>query len=96
MHLTRCLFQLETEDGLLIPKAQAALERYGHSVVIANELHRRKFEVAFVYRTHSTDPSVPQFGESWIRIDLEKDPEKEIEEDIVEELVKRHKQWLGL
>ena len=72
------------------------MERYGHSVVIANELHRRKFEVAFVYRTHNTDLSEPQFGVSWIRIDLEKDPEKEIEEDIVEELVKRHKQWLGL
>ena len=49
-----------------------------------------------MYRTHSTDPSVPQFAESWIRIDLEKDPEKEIEENIVEELVKRHKQWLEL
>lgn len=89
-------FKLETDDGLLIPKAQTALERYGHSVVIANELHRRKFEVAFVYRTHNTDPSAPRFAESWIRIDLEKNPEKEIEEDIVEELVKRHKQWLKM
>lgn len=88
--------QLETDDGLLIPKAQTALERYGHSVVIANELHRRKFEVAFVYRTYSVDPSAPRFAESWIRIDLDKNPEKEIEEDIVEELVKRHKQSLQL
>jgi len=89
-------FKLETDDGLLIPKAQTALERYGHSVVVANELHRRKFEVAFVYRTHSTDPSVPKFAESWIRIDLETNPEKEIEEDIIEELVKRHRHWIGL
>jgi phosphopantothenate---cysteine ligase (ATP) len=81
---------------LLIPKAQAALERYGHSVVIANELHRRKFEVAFVYRTHAKDPSAPRFAESWIRIDLEKTPEKEIEEDIVEGLVKRHNQWVDM
>jgi phosphopantothenate-cysteine ligase len=87
---------LETDDGILIPKAQAALERYGHSVVIANELQRRKFEVAFVYRTHDTDPSAPRFAETWVRIDLEKNPEKEVEEDIVNELVRRHKQWLEM
>ncbi|KAF9652657.1 phosphopantothenate-cysteine ligase [Thelephora ganbajun] len=89
-------FKLETDDKLLIPKAQDALEKYGHTLVIANALHRRKFEVAFVYRTHYTDSSASQFAESWVRIDLEKNPEKEIEEDIVEELVKRHKQWVEL
>jgi phosphopantothenate-cysteine ligase len=43
--------QLETEDSLLIPKARAALSRYGHQIVIGNDLHRRKYEVVFVERT---------------------------------------------
>jgi len=30
------------------------LERYGHQVVIGNDLHRRKFEVVFVSRKIST------------------------------------------
>ncbi|PPQ81403.1 hypothetical protein CVT26_007676 [Gymnopilus dilepis] len=41
-------FKLETDPQLLIPKARQALERYGHQVVIGNDLHRRKYEVVFV------------------------------------------------
>lgn len=44
--------QLETDDNLLIPKARAALARYGHQLVIGNELHKRKSEVVFVERSH--------------------------------------------
>ncbi|KAJ9124820.1 hypothetical protein QFC24_003189 [Naganishia onofrii] len=40
--------QLETDESLLIPKAQKALERYGHQVVVGNDLHRRKLEVVLV------------------------------------------------
>lgn len=40
--------QLETDPELLIPKARAALARYGHQIVIGNDLHRRKYEVVFV------------------------------------------------
>lgn len=43
--------QLETDPALLIPKSRAALARYGHQLVIGNELHRRKYEVVFVERT---------------------------------------------
>lgn len=32
----------------MIPKARAALQRYGHQIVIGNDLHRRKHEVVFV------------------------------------------------
>ena len=39
---------METDSNLLLPKARQALERYGHQVVIGNDLHRRKFEVVFV------------------------------------------------
>lgn len=37
---------------MLIPKSRAALARYGHQLVIGNELHRRKYEVVFVERTN--------------------------------------------
>ncbi|KAK0526673.1 Phosphopantothenate--cysteine ligase cab2 [Tilletia horrida] len=47
-------FKLETDPSLLIPKARAALERYGHQVVIGNDLNRRKFEVVFVQRQLGT------------------------------------------
>ncbi|KAF9039687.1 phosphopantothenate-cysteine ligase [Hymenopellis radicata] len=85
-------FKLETDPALLIPKAHGALERYGHQVVIGNDLHRRKFEVVFVSR--GTDATSP-FADSWLRIDLASHPEKEIEEDIIAELVKRHGEWIG-
>ncbi|KIR51701.1 phosphopantothenate-cysteine ligase [Cryptococcus gattii Ru294] len=45
-------FKLETDPALLIPKSRAALARYGHQLVIGNELHRRKYEVVFVERTN--------------------------------------------
>ncbi|WWC71532.1 uncharacterized protein I206_105490 [Kwoniella pini CBS 10737] len=43
-------FKLETDEALLIPKSRAALSRYGHQLVIGNDLHRRKYEVVFVER----------------------------------------------
>ncbi|KAF8516534.1 DNA/pantothenate metabolism flavoprotein [Hysterangium stoloniferum] len=85
-------FKLETDENLLIPKARAALERYGHQVVIGNELHRRKLEVVFVSRRdteNSTESS--DFVETWIRLDK---GHSEIEQEIVEELVERHGKWI--
>ncbi|THV00715.1 phosphopantothenate-cysteine ligase [Dendrothele bispora CBS 962.96] len=93
-------FKLETDPALLIPKARASLERYGHQVVIGNDLNRRKFEVVFVSRKVSSTPvrlttgSEDVFEENWLRIDLNQDNDKEIEEDIVRELVKRHEEWV--
>lgn len=93
-------FKLETDTELLIPKAQAALERYGHQVVIGNDLHQRKFQVVFVSRNNGSNTrDGPQFIENWLRIDpalthpgLEQI--KEIEEDIIAELVKKHTAWI--
>ena len=98
--------QLETDPELLIPKARGALARYGHQVVIGNDLHRRKFEVVLVtpasgepVQENASLPDAPLdpalFRESWIRIDLVEAPQKEIEEDIVRELVQRHREWTG-
>jgi len=85
-------FKLETDPDLLIPKARAALERYGHQVVIGNELHRRKLEVVFVSRT---DPST-RATEKWLRIDEDAVSQgKEIEEDIIAELVREHALWIS-
>ncbi|KAJ7468110.1 DNA/pantothenate metabolism flavoprotein [Mycena latifolia] len=52
-------FKLETDARLLIPKARAALERYGHQVVIGNELHTRKVQVVFVERKRKPLPPLP-------------------------------------
>ncbi|KAJ7196501.1 DNA/pantothenate metabolism flavoprotein, partial [Mycena pura] len=52
-------FKLETDDSLLIPKARAALERYGHQVVIGNDLHTRKYQVVFVARKKKPLPPLP-------------------------------------
>ncbi|KAJ3507522.1 hypothetical protein NLJ89_g6255 [Agrocybe chaxingu] len=103
-------FKLETDDNLLLPKARQALERYGHQVVIGNDLHRRKFEVVFVSKKHlhgpppnprpATDGS-DEFLEHWLRINVAHTnqtpgfPLKEIEEDIVAELVRRHTEWIA-
>ncbi|VDB88818.1 unnamed protein product [Peniophora sp. CBMAI 1063] len=89
-------FKLETDDALLIPKAQGALERYGHQIVVGNELHRRKYEVVFVSR----DPQSPEdITSSWLRIDPKalnaRGKAKEIEEEIVRELNARHDAWIA-
>lgn len=85
--------QLETDGDLLIPKARAALERYGHQIVIGNDLNRRKYEVVFVERE-----KVPgSFCETWLRLESEESNqgEKEIEEVIVRELQSRHDRWIS-
>ncbi|KAF9467781.1 DNA/pantothenate metabolism flavoprotein [Collybia nuda] len=79
-------FKLETDEQLLVPKARAALERYGHQVVVGNDLHRRKFEVVFVSRKPlpplppgvTVNPigeeTTSSFAESWLRIDIPTSP----------------------
>lgn len=94
-------FKLETETSLLIPKARAALSRYGHQAVIGNDLHTRKHQVVFVspVQVHSAPPAAGDkqtFTESWLKIDPVLTPEKEIEEDIVNELVNRHQTWANM
>ncbi|TFY73900.1 hypothetical protein EWM64_g10113 [Hericium alpestre] len=88
-------FKLETDPALLIPKARGALERYGHQIVVGNDLHRRKYEVVFVSREHAGQ----DISEHWLRIgpgaiNALGHP-KEIEEDIIAELVKRHDAWIA-
>ncbi|SJX63945.1 related to CAB2-probable phosphopantothenoylcysteine synthetase [Sporisorium reilianum f. sp. reilianum] len=71
-------FKLETDPQLLIPKAVGALQRYGHQLVIGNDLNRRKFEVVFVERKGvSTSEARPvdvlevdgeQFSATWMRL----------------------------
>ncbi|KAH9922882.1 phosphopantothenate-cysteine ligase [Amylocystis lapponica] len=91
-------FKLETDDALLVPKARAALARYGHQVVIGNDLHHRKYQVVFVSpasaRGHAGDGE-QEFVESWLRIDPVREPSREIEQDIVAELVVRHQKWIA-
>lgn len=84
-------FKLETDANLLVPKARAALERYGHQVVIGNNLVRRKYEVVFVEREEDG-----AFHETWLRLGPEENErgEREIEEDIVRELTDRHDKWI--
>ncbi|KAF9226013.1 DFP-domain-containing protein [Gyrodon lividus] len=98
-------FKLETDQSLLIPKARQALERYGHQVVIGNDLHHRKHRVVLVSPvrsfTSSTEPGLDgvvaqEYEESWIEIDPSLSGlHKEIEEDIVKELVARHDAWIN-
>ncbi len=52
-------FKLETDPSLLVSKAQQALEKYSHHLVIGNLLSTRKFEVVFV---------APGREERWIRV----------------------------
>ncbi|GAA5968736.1 hypothetical protein JCM11641_000714 [Rhodosporidiobolus odoratus] len=89
-------FKLETDPSILLPKARAALQRYGHQIVIGNLLETRKHEVAFV--TPTSMPSSDGDGVEWVTIP--KDGKKEdgevheIEEDIVRRLVQLHDGWV--
>jgi len=79
-------FKLETDSSILISKARTSLERYGHQVVIGNELHRRKLEVVFV------DKDEKGFHEEWLRLPAGK---TEIEEQMIDRLVLLHDAWIS-
>ena len=97
---TLCILQLETEQALLIPKAQKALTRYGHQAVVANDLHKRKHEVCLVEKTpqSSREGDGSEFTETWLKLEelasRRTSGTPEIEELIIDELLKRHEIWL--
>ncbi|KAJ2767848.1 Phosphopantothenate--cysteine ligase cab2 [Coemansia nantahalensis] len=76
-------FKLETDPGLLEPKARHALDKYGHHVVVANLLHTRKWQVWLL--TRDADPCLLQISQDQLLRG------HDIEQDIVAELVRRHK-----
>jgi len=51
-------FKLETDPNLIVPKARVALERYGHQIVIGNDLHTRKYQVVFVSKRQKRSKSI--------------------------------------
>ncbi|MCJ1462085.1 hypothetical protein MMC07_000685 [Pseudocyphellaria aurata] len=54
-------FKLETDPTILVSKAQAALRRYSHHLVIGNLLSTRKWEVVFI---------APNAEDNWIRVPM--------------------------
>lgn len=54
-------FKLETDASILVDKAEMALNRYSHHLVIGNLLSTRKWEVVFI---------APNVKEQWIRVPL--------------------------
>ena len=52
-------FKLETDPNLLVSKAEQALHKYGHDLVIGNLLTTRKWEVVFVTKDRE---------ERWVRV----------------------------
>lgn len=80
-------FKLETDDSILLKKAETSLERYQHQLVIGNLLQTRKKEVLVV----KADKSVPK----WLRLtDQQVKDEVEIESLIIPEVIAEHKAWL--
>ncbi|XP_013787073.1 phosphopantothenate--cysteine ligase-like [Limulus polyphemus] len=78
-------FKLETDEGILLEKAYQALQKYGHKLVIANQLHNRKQKVVLV----SQEKQVPI-----VMTEEEMRQGKEIEEKIVLELTSLHTKFL--
>lgn len=79
-------FKLETDSSILIKKANSALERYQHQLVIGNLLQTRKKEVVFV---------VPDKEPSWITLDANQiETGVEIESIIVPAVIKQHEEWI--
>ncbi|OTF71933.1 phosphopantothenate-cysteine ligase-like protein [Euroglyphus maynei] len=76
-------FKLETDADILLEKAREALNRYGHKLVIANELNTRKWKVILVTADESElieiDPNSNQF---------------EIEQLIVTNVIQRHEKFI--
>ena len=71
-------FKLETDDNILVKKAQRALDTYGHHLVIANLLQTRKHRVIMVAKDSSKE------------IVLAPEENGEIEEKIIDSVLKEH------
>ncbi|KAI8810238.1 DNA/pantothenate metabolism flavoprotein [Cladochytrium replicatum] len=101
-------FKLETDPDLLIPKARASLQRYGHQAVIANILNTRKRVVTLVsspimakiapHDAAAVGQRDEVIGEVCdIKITAEEESTGvEIESFIVRDLVEMHSRWIAL
>lgn len=85
-HAFTVSFKLETDPALLVTKSKAALDRYGHQIVIANMLDTRKHVVWFI--TH-TDEKCIRLSEEQIGNEME------IEDQIVGELIGVHESFIS-
>ncbi|KAI9712920.1 MAG: hypothetical protein M1828_001516 [Chrysothrix sp. TS-e1954] len=62
-------FKLETDPAVLVRKAQKALEKYSHHLVIGNLLVTRKWEVVFVEKLQGEEGEArTRTRERWIRV----------------------------
>ena len=73
-------YKLETDEKILVSKARKALNRYGHKLVIANELNTRKNKVILVSDNDNQEITVSN--------------NDEIEKLIVEEVIQRHDNYI--
>lgn len=81
-------FKLETDENILLKKANQALDRYCHQLVIGNLLQTRKKEIVFVTK-EGIEPVV------WYRLsDEELANGVEIESLVVPNVIKAHEEWI--
>ncbi|KAI8896154.1 DNA/pantothenate metabolism flavoprotein [Globomyces pollinis-pini] len=79
-------FKLETDDSILISKAQTALQRYGHQLVIGNLLQTRKWIVWFITHDQSEELKLS---------DDDVKNQVEIEKYIIQKLIVKHDHWIS-
>ena len=79
-------FKLETNEELLMPKSKVALQRYGHQLVIANQLQTRK---NVVYLVTNSDCEKIELSDS------DKLRNVDIEFYIVKRLSELHSTWIN-
>jgi phosphopantothenate-cysteine ligase len=77
------VLQLETDESILLEKAQHALRKYGHRLVIANILSTRKQRVLLVQESQQEEITISDAD------DLE------IESKIVENVVMKHEDFIS-
>lgn len=74
------------------PKSIESLKRYGHQIVIGNQLNSRKERVVFYERVNNDED--PEIIEEIIQLSNQDiDNGIEIEKKIVARLITKHNQW---
>ncbi|CAH7677666.1 phosphopantothenate-cysteine ligase, partial [Phakopsora pachyrhizi] len=84
-------FKLETDPSLLIPKSRTALDRYGHQLVIANELSTRKVKCLMIDKSGTIESVEINAENPNVNLDGH---DHEIEEDLVKRLIAKHDLWI--
>lgn len=87
-------FKLETDESILLEKAEKAINKYNVHLVVANLLHSRRNHCILVSKSQSSQMADPRFTYDHINRNIDED--LVLEKSLIEAVMGKHKMHLKL